>query len=63
MKPKSDAAGGLEQVDRKPLRGIPQPPKCPRYGDDWANSSAGFNPKGPNINELMNSWPYRGPGR
>ena len=36
-------AGGLTQIDRAPLKGIPQPPKCPRYGDTWAETA--FNIK------------------
>jgi hypothetical protein len=40
-------ADGLTQIDRAPLKGIPAPPKCPRYGDEWANSPAGLATKGP----------------
>jgi hypothetical protein len=36
-------AGGVTQIDRAPLKGVPQPPKCPRYGDEWAQVA--FNPK------------------
>jgi hypothetical protein len=50
-------------ADQAPVKGIPQPPKCPRYGDDWATSSAGFNVKGPDILKLTLAWPYRGPGK
>ena len=44
-------AGALPQIDRPPLKGIPQPPKCARYGDEWANSSAGLMTKGPGMVE------------
>jgi hypothetical protein len=35
----------------------------PRYSDEWANSSQGFSVKGPDINEISRTFPYRGPGR
>jgi hypothetical protein len=60
MKSKFDASGGLEQMDRPPLKGIPQPPKCPRYGDDSVFYTYS---KGPNVQELTLKWPYRNRGK
>ena len=52
-----------DPFDQPSLKGIPQPPKCARYSDEWAHSSAGFNVKSPDILKLSLAWPYRGPGR
>jgi len=57
---KPDFADGITQADRKPVKGIPVPPKCPRYGDDSVFYTYS---KGPNVSELTLDWPYRGRGK
>ena len=57
---KPDFADGITQADRKPVKGIPQPPKCPRYGDDSVFYTYS---KGPDIRALSLDWPYRGRGK
>jgi len=52
-----DPAGGLSQPTPRIKCQDNEPPR-PRFADGRV-----FEVKGPDINEIMNSWPYRGPGR
>jgi hypothetical protein len=48
-------AGGITQPTprfQKQHPGGSEPPR-PRYSDEWANSSAGFNPPAPNVDEIV----------